>query len=278
MPRSRRDKKVSLTKTDRKGLEQKQKVIEEIQECAEKYPNIYVFSVDNMRNSTLKFIRNEWKDSRFFFGKIAVMKLGLRQGDVDEKLVDRLEGQRGLLFTTHDKETVCDWFKDYSSEEFARSGFKATETVKLPEGPLPDFSHALEPHLRKLGMPTKLQKGIVTLTTDYTVCEKGKTLSPEQAKILKLLGKPLAKFKVNVECCYLKNDGGFESLAKVKEDTKKKSLKKPLKAKDKIADKKKNGKKNDETAMMQIEEVETDDDENEEEESDDEDEEMDASD
>lgn len=127
-----------------------------------------------MRNSTLKFIRNEWKDSKFFFGKIAVMKLGLQQGEVDEQLIDRLEGQRGLLFTTHDKETVCDWFKEYSAEEFARGGFKATETVRLSEGPLPDFSHAIEPHLRKLGMPTKLQKGIVTLIGDYTVCEKGK--------------------------------------------------------------------------------------------------------
>lgn len=48
-------------------------MIEEIQECTEKYPNIYVFSVDNMRNATLKYIRNEWKESKFFFGKIAVM-------------------------------------------------------------------------------------------------------------------------------------------------------------------------------------------------------------
>jgi hypothetical protein len=32
--------------------------------------------------------------------------------------------------------------------------------VKLPEGPMPQFSHAIEPHLReKLGMPTKLVRG-----------------------------------------------------------------------------------------------------------------------
>lgn len=272
MPRSKRDKKVSLTKTDRKGLEHKQKVIEEIQESVDKYPNIYIFSIDNNRNSTLKFIRNEWKDSKFFFGKIAVMKLGLRQGDVDEKFIDRLEGQRGLLFTTHDKDIVCDWFKDYSCEEFARGGFKATETVKLSEGPLPDFSHAIEPHLRKLGMPTKLQKGIVTLISDFTVCEKGKTLTPEQAKILKLIGRPLAKFKVNVECSYMKDDGGFESFIKPKDDSKK-SLKRSMKAKDKMANTKKGAKKeNGKVATMEIEEVE-----NESEDEDEEDEEMDES-
>lgn len=175
-----------------------------------------------------------------------------------------MEGQRGLLFTKEDKETVCDWFKEYSAEEFARGGFKAAETVVLPEGPLPDFSHAIEPHLRKLGMPTSLQKGIVTLVSEYTVCKKGQTLSPEQAKILKLLNRPLAKFRINVECCYLK-DSGFESIVSVKDDSKK-SLKKSMKAKDKIATKKngKTSKKSDETATMEIEEVGSDDDDDEE--------------
>lgn len=194
------------------------------------------------------------------------LELGLKNAEVSDELIERLEGQRGLLFTKEDKETVCDWFKEYSTEEFARGGFKAAETVTLPEGPLPDFSHAIEPHLRKLGMPTSLQKGIVTLIGEYTVCKKGQTLTPEQAKILKLLGRPLAKFKVNVECCYLK-DGGFESIINVKVDDSKKSLKKALKAKDKIATKKngKTSKKTDETATMEIEAVGSSDDDNDEE-------------
>lgn len=238
---------VSLTKTNKKGLENKQKVIEDIQSCAEQYPNVFLFSVDNMRNSTLKYIRNEWKDSRFFFGKISVMKLGLKQAEVDDELCEKMEGQRGLLFTKHDKDTVVDWFKEYSAEEFARGGFKATATVKLPEGPLPDFSHAIEPHLRKLGMPTKLDRGIVTLYSDFTVCEKGQTLTPEQAKILKLVGRPLATFKVNVECCITK-DNGFETIQMPKDS--KISLKKPMKAKDKL--KQKNSKKDKTESMMEI--------------------------
>lgn len=97
-------------------------------------------------------------------------------------------------------------------------------------------------------MPTKLERGIVTLIGDYTVCEKGQTLTPEQAKILKLIGKSLATFKVNVECCVSKEDG-FEVIKKQKSD--KKSLKKPMKAKDKL---KMNGKKSKstETSMMEI--------------------------
>lgn len=244
----------------------KQKVIEDIMTCAEKYPNIFLFSVDNMRNSTLKYIRSEWKDSRFFFGKNAIMKLGLKQAEIDEEMCEKVEGQRGLLFTTHDRETVVDWFKEYSAEEFARSGFRATETFTLPEGPLEGFSHAIEPHLRKLGMPTKLDKGIVTLFSEYTVCEKGQMLSPEQAKILKLVGRQLATFRVNIECCITK-ENGFEEIQKSKDA--KKSLKKPMKAKLLLKKSKKTGKDAD-SAMMQI--IEGSDSE------DDEDEDMDASD
>lgn len=124
----------------------------------------------------------------------------------------------------------------------------------LPEGPLPDFSHAIEPHLRKLGMPTKLERGIVTLHNEYTVCEKGVTLTPEQAKILKLIGRQLATFKVNVECCFTK-ENGFEIIKETKSS--KKSLKKPMKAKDKLKmnkGKKKAGSDDDEEddSMMEV--------------------------
>lgn len=65
----------------------------------------------------------------------------------------------------------------------------------------------MEPHLRSLGLPTKLEKGIVTIYSDYTVCEEGKVLTPEQARILKLLGKPMAKFRLTMKCSWTKSDG-----------------------------------------------------------------------
>uniref|UniRef100_A0A182WIT2 Ribosome assembly factor mrt4 n=1 Tax=Anopheles minimus TaxID=112268 RepID=A0A182WIT2_9DIPT len=240
MPKSKRDKKVSLTKTDRKGLSNKQQIIEDIQQCREQYDNIFLFSVQNMRNSKLKDVRTEWKNSRFFFGKNRVMQLGLKLISDDEnnetttlekgmeKLRGQMIGQCGLLFTSESKKSVLDWFDSYQAEEFARSGFRAIKTIKLKPGPLEDFSHAIEPHLRSLGMPTKLDRGIVTLYKDFTVCEKGKLLTPEQARILKLLSKPMATFKVIINCCYTKKDG-FELINKRDIEVTKKT-KKPVKA------------------------------------------------
>lgn len=167
------------------------------------------------------------------------MQLGLKNAGVNEEFIDRVQGQRGLLFTSHDRDTVVEWFEEYSAAEFARSGFVASETVTLPAGPLPDFSHAIEPHLRKLGMPTKLERGIVTLISEYVVCEKGKTLTPEQARILKLLGKQMATFKVNVEC-FVSNKENFEEIqSEISQSTDTKGKKKSLntsikKAKNKV--------------------------------------------
>lgn len=79
---------------------------------------------------------------------------------------------------------VLKWMREYEEIDYARSGFITQETITLPEGPIPDFSHSIEPHLRQLGMPTALQKGVVTLIKEYTVCKIGQALTPEQARIL----------------------------------------------------------------------------------------------
>lgn len=134
---------------------------------------------------------------RFFFGKNKVMQLGLGKTKADEPhanlhlLSKRVVGQCGLLFTNRSTQEVIDFFESFGAPDYARSGFVATEDVVLPEGPLPDFSHALEPHLRQLGMPTSLQRGVITLLQDYQVCKKGSVLTPEQARILvsRVVGK-----------------------------------------------------------------------------------------
>ncbi|CAK9832109.1 mRNA turnover protein 4 homolog [Anthophora retusa] len=202
MPRSKRDKKISLTKTSKKGLPLKQQVVEDVRNCVEKYERIFLLSVHNMRNNKLKDLRAEWRDSRFFFGKNKVIALALGKSPENEitaglhKLSMKLKGQCSLLFTNRSKKQVLRWMEEYEEIDYARAGFVSQETIILPEGPMPNFSHSIEPHLRQLGMPTALQKGVVTLIKEYIVCKKGQALTPEQARILKLLDKQLATFKL----------------------------------------------------------------------------------
>uniref|UniRef100_T1DMD9 Ribosome assembly factor mrt4 n=1 Tax=Crotalus horridus TaxID=35024 RepID=T1DMD9_CROHD len=218
MPKSKRDKRVSLTKTTKKGLEVKQNLIEELRKCVDTYKRLFIFSIANMRNNKLKDIRSAWKHSRIFFGKNKVMIVALGHSPSDEykdnlhEVSKHLRGEVGLLFTNRTKDEVINWFSQFSETDFARAGNKATFTVNLDMGPLDQFSHSMEPQLRQLGLPTALKKGVVTLISDYEVCKEGDILTPEQARILKLFGYTMAEFKVMIRSVWDAETGEFEQL------------------------------------------------------------------
>ncbi|XP_012736844.2 mRNA turnover protein 4 homolog isoform X1 [Fundulus heteroclitus] len=219
MPKSKRDKKISLTKTAKKGLESKQKLIEELRKCVDTYRNLFIFSVENMRNNKLKDIRTSWKHSRFFFGKNKVMIVALGKGQTDEykdnlhKVSRYLCGEVGVLFTNKTKDEVREYFNHFKEMDYARAGNKAQMDVTLEEGPLEQFPHSMEPQLRQLGLPTALKKGVVTLLKAYDVCKEGDVLTPEQARLLKLFAIEMAEFKVQIKCMWNSETGEFESLA-----------------------------------------------------------------
>jgi len=228
MPKSKRNRVVSLTTTRKKGKELKSSVIQEVRESADAYERLFVFSYSNMRNSKLKDLKEDWKFSRFFFGKNKVVGVSLGRTPEDEyrdnihHISHRLHGQRGLLFTNRPKEEVLKYFKSYSAPDFARTGDIATETVVLEKGPLDQFPHSLEGHLRDLGLPTTLQKGVVTLTKDQVVCKEGDVLSSDQVRILKLLEKEMAEFRLKMEAMW-SNEGKFEEFVPVEGGKKRKA-------------------------------------------------------
>ncbi|XP_065844070.1 mRNA turnover protein 4 homolog [Oscarella lobularis] len=205
MPKSKRAKLISLTRTKKKGVERKKTLLDEVRDSVDNYASIFVFSVENMRNSKLKDVRTQWKDSRFFFGKNKVMAVALGKTPEEERkenlhqLSERLKGNVGLLFTNQDKHHVIDWFKKFKEPDYARAGTAASFDVILDAGPLDDFPHSMEPQLRQLGLPVALKKGVVTLTEDYRICSEGDELSPDQAKLLKLFGRPMIEFHVKLE-------------------------------------------------------------------------------
>ncbi|KAF2838064.1 mRNA turnover protein-like protein 4 [Patellaria atrata CBS 101060] len=217
MPKSKRMKIVHTSKTDKKGKELSEKLFNGVREAAEQYQYIFVFSVENMRNTYLKDVRSKFSDSRIFFGKTKIMAKALGQDASSEhlpnlhELTRHLHGNVGLLFTSREPASVIEYFFEYTETDFARAGIPAPYTFTVPAGvvysrggelsveddvPLP---HSLETTVRKWGMPTRLIKGQVHLDGDYTVCKEGQVLNSHQTALLKLFGVAMAEFKVQIK-------------------------------------------------------------------------------
>ncbi|VDK89084.1 unnamed protein product, partial [Dibothriocephalus latus] len=170
----------------------------------DQYKYVYVISFDNPRNTRLSELRQELNDSVLLFGKNKLvmvafgvdkttqLKPGLRQ------LSKHVKGQCALLFSNKEVEELRDLFNQFRSQDYARPGSHATQTVILSAGILPKFSHTMEPGLRQLGLPVKLVRGIINLETDYPVCELGQALTPEQCRILKYFEVQTSEFRVNI--------------------------------------------------------------------------------
>lgn len=222
MPLSKRDKKVSLTQTKKKGSGNKKKLLEEVKSCVDKYSYLYVISVKNPRNELMGKVRQEWAHSRFFFGKNKVMCLALGKSKDDElkanlhEVSNKLRGQTGLLFTNDSPLDVIKWFEGHVVDEYARTGVVATHGVVLKAGSVPSFSHSIEPQLRKLGLHTSLERGVIAVLKDHPVCKRGEVLNSQQARILKLFKHKMAKFRVVVDGVWEKEKEVFKAFKEKK--------------------------------------------------------------
>ncbi|KAL8696173.1 MAG: hypothetical protein Q9201_007795 [Fulgogasparrea decipioides] len=229
MPKSKRAKVVHLTKTQKKGKELTLRLYANIRECIPQYPYIYVFSVENMRNTYLKDVRTALAgDSRIFFGKTRVMAKALGDSPSTEPypstslLSPHLTGPCGLIFSHRDPPSMLSYFSKFRPLSYARAGHTSPLTFTLPAGQLYTrageiptseeipLAHSIEPTLRKLGVPTRLEKGRVMLDEAFVVCKEGEVLGSGQTTLLKMFGVAVAEFGVEVRAWWEKVTGRVE--------------------------------------------------------------------
>ncbi|KAA8652707.1 hypothetical protein EYZ11_008301 [Aspergillus tanneri] len=238
MPRSKRARVVHESKTTKKShKEHTRRLYANIRECVEKYDHLFVFGVDNMRNTYLKDVRTEFADSRLFFGKTKVMAVALGQNPESEaatnlhRLSSYLTGAVGLLFTSRDPQSVIEYFENFRPLDFARAGTVSTRSFTIPAGlvysrggdiPASEdepVSHTIEPELRKLGVPTRLVKGKVMLELTegqegYPVCREGETLDSRQTTLLKMFGVVSSEFHVALKAYWTRESSEVKILEK----------------------------------------------------------------
>ncbi|KAK4232067.1 ribosome assembly factor mrt4 [Podospora fimiseda] len=234
MPKSKRAKVYNLTQVSKKSRENKDKLFSNIRDAIPDYQHCFVFSIDNMRNNYLKDVRRDLSDSRIFFGKTKMTARALgttpeeAQADGIHLLTPFLTGSVGLIFTNRPPAEIQSYFTSLTQVDFARAGNIATRTFTVPPGPVystagevpPEHdvpvTHTLEPELRRLGMPTRMVKGKVTLGDEgyagYTICKEGDVLDSRQTRLLKLFSVCLSEFKVKLVAYWTASTGEVTEL------------------------------------------------------------------
>ncbi|ETN45055.1 uncharacterized protein HMPREF1541_09931 [Cyphellophora europaea CBS 101466] len=241
MPPSKRQRTVPTSRTtkDRKTLVRR--LHASIQDLATTHRYIFVFSVTNTRNTFLKQVRAAFSDSRLAMGKTKVMAVALGRDAQSEvvpgvsRLNPYLSGEVGLLFTDRDVADVEAAFAGFWNADYARAGATASRAVRVPPGeittmygveggeedPLP---LAIEPQLRKLGVPTRIKAGKVVLEDapeggmldvgdeGYLVCKEGDVLDSRQTSILKILGVRMADFRIQLRAVYDRQEEAVKEL------------------------------------------------------------------
>jgi mRNA turnover protein 4 len=223
MPKSKRNRLVSLTKVQSKGSKLKQKLIEDVRDACDIYPNFFILGIENMRNTSFKEVRNHWRGSRFFLGKNKVMAIALGSTESSaykeniHLLAQQIQGSRALMCTDSSPETVLRYFQEFKAPHYARSGATATREFRIAAGPIAHLSFAMEPQLRRLGLPTELKTGVIHLRQTVSVCREGDVLTPEQCKILELFEETMAVFRIKVHAQWV--NGEFSQLIDDDEDS-----------------------------------------------------------
>jgi len=141
------------------------------------------------------------------------------------------ETQVGLLLTSRPPDRVQSFFSTFHPLDYARAGTQATRSFSIPPGQIyaPASSSSKhddegdeavpvaatrEPELRKLGVPTKLNKGKVENIEEegYPVCKTGQVLDSRQTALLKFFGEKMAVFGVGIRAHWSSGSGEVEAV------------------------------------------------------------------
>jgi mRNA turnover protein 4 len=216
MPRSKRHKVVSLTKTDSKGREGKNKNIELVRKCLDEYQNLFAFTYENMRTAAFKEVRMHFKESRLYLGKNKVTQVALGKRSSDEfgqdlhKVSSKLVGDAGLFFTNRGKEEVQNYFNNFTFMDYAKAGFIPEQDIIIPVGPT-NFPVDMIEQLRKLGLILEVDNGVLVLKKKFVAAKAGEPLTPEQGKALVHFDYKICPFSLSLECFW--SNGAFIDLS-----------------------------------------------------------------
>ena len=227
MPKSKRTKLVSLTRTQAKTKDAKTKLILKIHENISKYSRIAIITYNNFNNSAQLALRSTLGSlSKIVFGKKSILKLALttykENDEINtngiysehlEMLSDFIDEQSvALIFSNLPTSALKSKLENFKKIEYALPNSVSPANVLLTKGDsvFKNLSVSNDNYLRGLGLDVIVKNGKLWLESDFLVAKKNEMLESKQCKILKLLGIKIGKVKVFVKAVFDMENNNFE--------------------------------------------------------------------
>jgi len=157
----------------------------------EEYKSIFIVGVDNVSSQQMHEIRHALRgEGVVLMGKNTMVRRAIKGFIVDtpeyERLLPYVKGNVGFVFTNADLKTIRDKILENKVAAPARAGAVAPADVYVPAG-----NTGMEPgktsFFQALGVPTKIARGTIEITTDLKLVEAGTKVGASEATLLNML-------------------------------------------------------------------------------------------
>jgi large subunit ribosomal protein LP0 len=173
------------------GSKNKSGYFDKLKGLLETYKSVFIVTVDNVSSQQMHEIRHSLRgEAVVLMGKNTMVRRALRTFLLDipeyERLLPFVRGNVGFVFTNGDLKATRDKLLANRVVAPARAGAVAPLDVWIPAG-----NTGMEPgktsFFQALGVPTKIARGTIEITTDLKLIETGNKVGPSEATLLNML-------------------------------------------------------------------------------------------
>ena len=171
--------------------ESKAAYFDKLKSLLEEYKSIFIVTVDNVSSQQMHEIRQSLRgEGVVLMGKNTMVRRALKGFISDfpeyERLLPHVKGNVGFVFTNGDLKETRDKILSNRVAAPARAGAVAPGDVYVPAG-----NTGMEPgktsFFQALGVPTKIARGTIEITTDLKLVEAGNKVGASEATLLNML-------------------------------------------------------------------------------------------
>ncbi|TVY84986.1 60S acidic ribosomal protein P0 [Lachnellula suecica] len=157
----------------------------------EEYSSIFIVTVDNVSSQQMHEIRVALRgEGVVLMGKNTMVRRAVKGFLADtpeyERLLPFVKGNVGFVFTNSDLKQIRDKILANKVAAPARAGAVAPADVYIPAG-----NTGMEPgktsFFQALGVPTKIARGTIEITSDLKLVEAGSKVGASEATLLNML-------------------------------------------------------------------------------------------